>query len=899
MLQRNNCLKIFKNNRLRFIMVLGLIALCAAGCSSGSDSGDDNTVPVAGITSPAEDSAYITGDSITFSGAGEDAEDGTLTDDALVWTSDKDGRIGTGQTFTVSDLSAGNHTVTLIATDSDGASGTALVKISVSASSVKTTRDDKGVWFISGPDDASLYDVFEAMGYAVATDRLWQAETYRRTARGKLAEIFGADQLESDILMRTLGYSDEELQAEFDKLDAETQTVIKAYTDGFNRRIAEIAGDSALLPFEFKALGFEPENWDIKDVMAWMAVMQRKFDPEALEQYQIYNMSLYSGLAAAFPNDFQAMFQDMRWSNDPDALTYIPAGAESRSATRTAVLNQSGSKIPDFKNLAARMTERYDTVTENLKKINAYVKMGSYAWSLSGKKTASGNPVIYSGPQMGFSTPSIVLEGSIRAGGLNVSGMAVAGMPGIIIGRTPHHAWSMQVANAHTTDYYLETPDKVSLHRIETVKVAGGEDIQLPVYRSAHGPVVNPLPYDPAQISETNPIISWKYSQWGYEFGGVKGFLTLSRATSMDEFGAGIELIGVSQHYCYADKDGNIAYWMSGRDPVRPAGNWFMPQGFGGTAPLEWDSAVLKPRSTDRNTAKGFYCGWNNKDSASSETGFNAASKQFGPFDRSHVLDDYISGKDKLTFEEIRDISLYIATTYSFDLGGNPWKFVKDEFSAAILVSSRPEPHEAGQILENWDGHFVEGGSANWAAGTDLADAWVLTDAWIREVLRLTFEDELGPLYDSEYPGVLFNVLLHGLRGESSAIVNQYNWFQNLSDPDAPQTPNEIILAALFNVYPKLGERPWGANERGETGYIHEVIGMPFVHTMPLSSRSTYAHCVEMGASGPVRIQSMFPLGESGNILMDEAGYPLFDDHFFSMTDLFDLFVHRDFPLFE
>ena len=49
-------------------------------------------------------------------------------------------------------------------------------------SSLTVTRDDKGVWFISGDDDVPLYDVFKAMGHAVATDRLWQMELYRRTA---------------------------------------------------------------------------------------------------------------------------------------------------------------------------------------------------------------------------------------------------------------------------------------------------------------------------------------------------------------------------------------------------------------------------------------------------------------------------------------------------------------------------------------------------------------------------------------------------------------------------------------------------------------------------------------------------------------------------------------------
>lgn len=50
-------------------------------------------------------------------------------------------------------------------------------------STVTTTRDAKGVWFVAGSEQDRLYDVFEATGYAVASDRLWQAETFRRSAR--------------------------------------------------------------------------------------------------------------------------------------------------------------------------------------------------------------------------------------------------------------------------------------------------------------------------------------------------------------------------------------------------------------------------------------------------------------------------------------------------------------------------------------------------------------------------------------------------------------------------------------------------------------------------------------------------------------------------------------------
>ena len=778
---------------------------------------------------------------------------------------------------------------------------------------VETTRDDKGVWFITGEDTASLYDVKEAMGYAVATDRLWQAETFRRQARGKLAEILGSALLSTDVYFRTLGYSDQELQDGFNALDSEAQEMVNGYVAGFNRRIAEVRNDETLLPFEFATLGITPDDWTVLDVLAWTATLQRMFDSESMDTTQMDNAVLYLGFIENFPNEFQGMFNDLRWINDPDALTYIPPEAPlsvspeavgpmdlSTEEARIAPMNpKTAAAVSSGINLAAKgMADSRDGVVESLKKINAYVKLGSYAWSVSGTKTESGNPIIYSGPQMGFPVPSIVLEGSIRAAGLNVSGMAVAGVPGIIIGRTPHHAWSMQVGCTHTVDYYIEDSASVSLNRIETIKVAGGDDVQLPVYRSNNGPVVSPMPYNPETYnpSTDGAIVSWKYSQWGYEFTWLKGGLGLARATSMDEFGEAIELVNFSIHYCYADVDGNIAYWMAGRDPVRPTGEWRLPQGFLDTA-LEWDSKILIPRSTDRNTSKGFYSGWNNKSRPDYNTGFNATWLIFGPFQRAQVIDDYLSTHNNLTFDALRDLALNIATTDSWNGGGNPWKFVAVDFKAAVEIDPTPDRQAALAILENWDGHFVDGGPSEWVAGKNRADGWVLMDAWIREAIKLTFADELGALFEGQDTNVLFNALLHGLAGQSSGIVNNYNWFQNLSVPSAPQTPNAIIVSALDTALSSLGNAPWGTGTRGVIPYFHDFIGL--VWETPFACRSTYAHCVEYGSSGPTRIESMFPLGESGTILTGEESAPVFDPNFFSMTPVYDAFAPRNFPLFD
>jgi len=97
----------------------------------GSEIG--NAPPTVQITAPAEGASFAEGEEIAFEGSAEDPEDGPLSGGALVWTSSLDGRIGTGASVATRNLAAGEHTITLTATDSEGAPGTATVGITVEA----------------------------------------------------------------------------------------------------------------------------------------------------------------------------------------------------------------------------------------------------------------------------------------------------------------------------------------------------------------------------------------------------------------------------------------------------------------------------------------------------------------------------------------------------------------------------------------------------------------------------------------------------------------------------------------------------------------------------------------------------------------------------------------------
>ncbi len=722
--------------------------------------------------------------------------------------------------------------------------------------------------------------------------------------------MLGSSLVPSDVFLRTIDYSDDELTELLNELSPEAQDAVKGYTDGVNRRIYEflVGYDWMSMPYEYWLLGLQsvlqgpglpvlPEPFTYNDTLAWLALLQRNFDPEALDTGQTDNAVLAQTLGAVYGQEGLAMFTDLRWINDPAAQTMIPSGVKSavvqdpdfRAARKLA-------SMPDFGDAADRIRSRIDTYHQEMEALNARVKMGSYAWAISGDKTASGNATVYSGPQMGFTVPSITAEGSIRGGGLDISGMTVPGIPAIIIGRTPHHAWSMQVGHAHTTDHYIEAPQSVSLHRMETIKVFGGEDVVIPVFRSSHGPIVEPMPFNPAEVTEDTIIVAWAYAHWGREAKSMEAFLNLAKATSMEEFDAGIETIAVSQHFTYADRDGNIAYWMSGWDPIRAAGvDPRLPSIADGTT--EW-TGERRARAHDSNTAQGYYGGWNNKSQADYNNAPNSYGYYLGLFHRAHVIDEYLAAHDDLTYEEIRDLAFNIATTDSFGGGGNTWSFVADAFSAAVAADPTADRQAAVDMIQEWDGHFVVGGPDEWRMGTARADEWVLQDAWIREVLRLTFEDEFmtaGLDYGAQRDSVNFNVLLRALDPDS-LLPSYYNWFQDKSDSGKPTTPGGIIVLALDNVLADMGPGTvWRCT--GLDHLHHQVFGQMW--QTPWSARSTYAQCLEFDMNGPVRIETMFPLGESGSVLPDAYGQADIDPHFFSMTPAFDPFMPRPFPLFD
>lgn len=760
----------------------------------------------------------------------------------------------------------------------------------------ESSRDQLGIWTITG---GSLGDVFEMMGYNVASDRLWQGEVLRRTGRGRLAEIFGPAFIGQDTQVRTVGFTDDELLAAYETMSAESKTVVDSYVAGFNRRIAEIRQDPTMLPFEFLALGMtDVADWTVVDVLGWSVTLQFNFTSNFGALHQIFALDELQYLVGKYgPFRGASMFQDLHWINDPSANTMdhsddVEKGDSKYVGPGLPLLRPD---VPDVGDLARDMANEQERNKELLRSIGAFYKGGSYAWVFSGERTQSGNPILYSGPQLegadNFQAPAIVQEGTIRGGGLNVSGLNVTGVPAIIVGRTKHHAWSFQVGHGNSQDLYFESPASVISQRIETIHVAGGEPVEVPVVHTANGPVVN-----------ASPIISFKTSLRDHVFGFVDATLGLARARSMDEFGEAVDDLAVSMHICYADVSSNIAYWHSGKEPVRPHGEWRFPQGTV-APPLAWDSQVTTVNVNDRNTSKGYYGGWNNKSTASwNDLG---GSGRYGTWHFENLVTSAIDDAYDLTYQDVVDIAIRISASDSnIAFNGHPWYYYGKYARAFVEANPTAERLAAVEMLDAWNNVAVAGPAETWAYNLDYQDAWVLQDRWLQKVLPMVFSDEFDnePIFGTNAYMSRTNMMLHMLDPENTVNVT-YNFFSNRSDASAPQTAEAIFIKALDETLAELGEQPWGVGMRRMTRYNHPLFGdlteiVPDLAT-PYSNRATWAQCVEYGPDGPVNAGSHFLLGQNGHVGYDQEGMPVLDPLNFAMMPYFISFQMWPSTLFE
>jgi penicillin amidase len=220
-------------------------------------------------------------------------------------------------------------------------------------------------------------------------------------------------------------------------------------------------------------------------------------------------------------------------------------------------------------------------------------QMGSNAWVVSGKHTASGKPILANDTHLEWSWPGAWYMVHLKAPDLNVTGFALPGVPAVIIGHNERIAWGVTNLQFDVQDLYLEEFDpaagryrfdgKLESARLETetIRVKGRGPIGTKRWVTRHGPVV-------IQQGAAAVALRWvAYEPNGFDF----PFLEINRAGNWDAFQAALRRYpGPAQNFVYADVDGNIGYRAAGRIPIR--------KGYLGDAPVsgaggyEWQGFV-------------------------------------------------------------------------------------------------------------------------------------------------------------------------------------------------------------------------------------------------------------------------------------------------------------------
>ncbi|MFN3689394.1 MAG: penicillin acylase family protein, partial [Fimbriimonadales bacterium] len=312
----------------------------------------------------------------------------------------------------------------------------------LSGDMVRIVRDRYGVPTVYA---TTRYGLMYGNGYAIAQDRLWQMELYRRQARGELAEIMGSRALEQDKAARIEGYTEAELQAQIDRLPPELREALDGLAAGINAWIAD-ARSAGALPKQYAEYGVAPRPWRPTDTVAIAVMMLRRFGG-VMSAGDLRNYALYQLLKARNKDLAATWANDLLWLQDPTSPTTVPPEDDRRKAHRREprqTLEQMRKHLellPDIGLnvlLPALRIATGEAQIEFAREHGLYTQFGSYAILISPHKSATGMPILVGAPQMGFSLPHIAAEIHLNGAGINARGMTFPGVPGVLIGTNEH-----------------------------------------------------------------------------------------------------------------------------------------------------------------------------------------------------------------------------------------------------------------------------------------------------------------------------------------------------------------------------------------------------------------------------------------------------------------------------
>ncbi len=587
-------------------------------------------------------------------------------------------------------------------------------------SAVEIVRDNANVPHIFAGADA---DVFFGLGYAHAQDRLWQMTMLRRTAQGRLSEVFGARTLSIDTLLRRLDLY-RLASASVDSQDARTSEALTAYAAGVNMRISEINNDAlgrgAPEMFMFSA---PVSPWRPADSLAVIKLMALQLSGHLQEEVLRARTSL------VLPDE--ARLSDILPDMPGAGLAALPKYAELFD-----------SALPRYAQTSAPRDPLHPVPERGL-------AGASNAWAAAPSRSAAGGTLLANDPHLGFTAPAIWYLARLELAAGGVIGGTIPGMPVVLAGRSSVLGWGITSSYLDDQDVFIEqlnpenpeeyrTPDGFKLFktRKSIINVKDSDPVTITLRWSDNGPILLGSDFSLQTITPQNHVTALAWTALNPRDTSMSAAMGIMQAADVQSALVNAQsYIAPSQNLTLVDKE-TIALKLIGAMPQRdpdhqskgrmPSPGWIASNRWKGTLPSSTNPEFIAPDG-------GILGNTNNK---LVQRPFPVhVSYEWGDSQRIQRWQRLMQNRQVHTRDSFIEAQLdtvsFTARTLLPLIGADLW------FTGEPAPNGTPERKRqiALELLANWTGEMNE----------HLPEPLIYS-AWLRALQDRLVQDELGPL---------------------------------------------------------------------------------------------------------------------------------------------------------
>ncbi|MCI2398284.1 penicillin acylase family protein [Aliiroseovarius subalbicans] len=586
-------------------------------------------------------------------------------------------------------------------------------------------RSNANVPHIFGETDA---DVFFGLGYAHAQDRLWQMTMLRRTAQGRLSEMFGERTFQVDELMRRLDIY-RLAQASVKVQDADTTAALIAYSAGVNAWLQRV-NDEALgrgAP-EFFLFSNDLSPWRPADSLAIMKLMGVQMAGHVQAEVLRARVSL------ALP---QARVADI--------LPDMPGSAIAALPDFAALFDGLGP-THDFAALSPKATPFLSPIAPRGQ------AGASNAWAAAPSRSAAGGTLLANDPHLGLSAPSIWYLARLELSTGGVIGGTIPGLPVMMVGRSADFGWALTSSYLDDQDVFIEelnpeNPDQVRglggfvamQTRPSIIKIKDKAPVTINLQWTQNGPILPGHHYGLGAVTPRGHVASVAWTLLTAQDRSLGAGLKLMRAGTVAEgIAAGEHFVAPSQNVIMVDGQ-EIAMKTFGALPRRSADH--QSQGRipapGWRAENRWDGVESYAANPEFLSPSGGIVGNTNNKVVDRPFPLHV-SFDWGDSQRVLRWQRLMQNREVHTRESFIEAQLDTVSSTARTLlplvGADLW------FTGEAAPEGTPERarQRALDLLANWNGEMNE----------HLPEPLIYS-AWMRALQTRLIRDELGPLAGS------------------------------------------------------------------------------------------------------------------------------------------------------